>query len=388
MMRQLRLVLVFAAVVVGCYYVGFLTASFFKHGCSLAAACGRLPQATHDLLAALGYVAVGVAGLAAGLLAHEAGHGVAGLMSGYRPVSFRLLSLVFTGDGRGRLRVRRYGIAGTFGQCLMEPPAGPADRLPVVAYNLGGIVANSLLALAAAGVACAAGLGSVRIGAGVVAAVNAYLALVNGIPSRAAGVPNDGCNVRCLRHDAGARRLFVQQLRLNAALQRGVRPAQVPAGWAEWHGVPDAADAMQLMQFLFHVSRLLDQGRLHQALADLTAVWEQRSRMLPLLRREVACELTFCAAVLQRQDRVEQAYGPDVARYAGHYRRMMSGKQRLLWAVARYVEHDEARAQALLRELEDRRGSYLMAGEVASDLAIMHALSAGTYPADAPPAGE
>lgn len=57
MMRQLRLVLVFAAVVVGCYYVGFLTASFFKHGCSLAAACGRLPQATHDLLAALGYVA-------------------------------------------------------------------------------------------------------------------------------------------------------------------------------------------------------------------------------------------------------------------------------------------------------------------------------------------
>ena len=68
-MRQLRLVIVFAAVVVGCYYVGFLTASFFKHGCSLAAACGRLPQATHDLLAALGYVAVGVAGLAAGLLA-------------------------------------------------------------------------------------------------------------------------------------------------------------------------------------------------------------------------------------------------------------------------------------------------------------------------------
>ena len=42
---------------------------------------------------------------------------------------------------------------------LMEPPAGPADRLPVVAYNLGGIVANSLLALAAAGVACAAGPG-------------------------------------------------------------------------------------------------------------------------------------------------------------------------------------------------------------------------------------
>ena len=71
-MRQLRLVLVFAAVVVGCYYVGFLTASFFKHGCSLAAACGRLPQATHDLLAALGYVAVGVAGLAADLLARSA----------------------------------------------------------------------------------------------------------------------------------------------------------------------------------------------------------------------------------------------------------------------------------------------------------------------------
>lgn len=123
-----------------------------------------------------------------------------------------------------------------------------------------------------------------RIGAGVVAAVNAYLALVNGIPSRAAGVPNDGCNVRCLRHDAGRAACLCSSCGSTPPCSGVCAPRRCPPGGRSGTAF-DAADAMQLMQFLFHVSRLLDQGRLHQALADLTAVWEQRSRMLPLLRR-------------------------------------------------------------------------------------------------------
>ncbi len=46
---------------------------------------------------------------------HEAGHLVCGMLSGYRFVSFRIFNLTFIKID-GRLRVRKFSIAGTGGQ--------------------------------------------------------------------------------------------------------------------------------------------------------------------------------------------------------------------------------------------------------------------------------
>ena len=69
---------------------------------------------------------------------HEAGHGVFGALTGYRLVSYRIFSLMWLRDG-DRLRFCRFSLAGTGGQCLMEPPGDdPNSDFPVTLYNLGG----------------------------------------------------------------------------------------------------------------------------------------------------------------------------------------------------------------------------------------------------------
>ena len=63
------------------------------------------------------------------VIIHEAGHLVCGLRSGYKFVSFRMMNLTFIRVD-GKIRIKRYSIAGTGGQCLLLPPAGIRPTFP------------------------------------------------------------------------------------------------------------------------------------------------------------------------------------------------------------------------------------------------------------------
>ena len=54
------------------------------------------------------------------IVLHEGGHLLFGLLSGYRFVSFRIFNWTLIRQ-EGKFRLKRFGIAGTGGQCLMFP---------------------------------------------------------------------------------------------------------------------------------------------------------------------------------------------------------------------------------------------------------------------------
>ena len=67
------------------------------------------------------------------IVLHEGGHLLFGLLSGYRFVSFRIFNWTLIRQ-EGKFRLKRFGIAGTGGQCLMLPPDKPLEEIPVVRY--------------------------------------------------------------------------------------------------------------------------------------------------------------------------------------------------------------------------------------------------------------
>ena len=77
------------------------------------------------------------------VIIHESGHLVCGLISGYKFNMFRIFSFALA-KVNGKIKFKRYGIAGTAGQCLMLPPEEKNGKFPVVLYNLGGIIFNAL----------------------------------------------------------------------------------------------------------------------------------------------------------------------------------------------------------------------------------------------------
>ena len=63
------------------------------------------------------------------IILHEGGHLVCGLLTGYRFVSFRIFNQTLIRQD-GRMRIKRFNIAGTGGQCLLVPPERPLEEIP------------------------------------------------------------------------------------------------------------------------------------------------------------------------------------------------------------------------------------------------------------------
>lgn len=166
--------------------------------------------------------------MAAGVVCHELGHLIGGLLSGYRFLSFRLLSLLWQ-EENGKIVLKKSdalkGIAA--GQCLLRP-ADDFKDFRYILYNLGGGMANLLLA---------AGLFAICVFTvdmevlyefcfgGVI--MNVLLAILNLVPMVSGGVPNDGKNVRLAAKSEVAKRAFWSMLVYNYEIVEGKRPREL-----------------------------------------------------------------------------------------------------------------------------------------------------------------
>ena len=75
------------------------------------------------------------------IIIHELGHLVFGLLTGYQFASFRIGSLMFV-KKQEKIKVKKFSLMGTGGQCLMMPPKMENGSMPYRLYNLGGVIFN------------------------------------------------------------------------------------------------------------------------------------------------------------------------------------------------------------------------------------------------------
>ena len=179
-----------------------------------------LGVATYSLLC-------GVIAIFAHIILHEGGHLIAGLMSGYKFVSFSIGSFTLIRNNE-KLQIKKFSIAGTGGQCLMMPPQRPIDKIPTTFYNLGGILSNIIFSIAVLALLPILDSALAWVFIFIFAMLGILLALVNGIPMKVGGVSNDGNNVLYLNKNKKAKEAFVYQLIANAFIQEGKRHKELP----------------------------------------------------------------------------------------------------------------------------------------------------------------
>ena len=193
------------------------------------------------------------------VLLHEGGHLVCGLATDYRFVSFRIFNLTFIRKD-GKLCIKRFSLAGTGGQCLLTPPERPLEDIPTTLYNLGGVLANLLTAiLAFLPLLTVDGLPYLlKFFLLMLSLIGILLAGMNGIPMKMGGIGNDADNMRLLLKDSKSKQALVTQLRINALVQEGMRPKDMPAEWFSQTEDINYKDALQVTIALMSASRLLD----------------------------------------------------------------------------------------------------------------------------------
>ena len=306
---------------------------------------------------------------------HEAGHLMCGLASGYRFVSFRIFSFTWIRQG-GKVRMKRFSVSGTGGQCLLAPPEKPDEEIPVTLYNIGGVAMNFLTVLVALvplvlidDMPFLWKMFLIQfIGIGV------FLGLLNGIPMKMGGIGNDAYSLRLLKRNPETKRALILQLRINALIQEGMRPKDMPEDWFHLEGKIDYSDMLQATIALMEISRKQDQEEWEEAYVRLEEAVSHSKELVGILKQEAEAELLFTALVVGKEERARELAIDKLVAYIRTYSKVSSAKQRQLFAIALYMEHDKEKAEGIYRTVKAKRESYLMQGEVNMDLALMESL--------------
>lgn len=323
----------------------------------------------------LGIVWILVAVLLAAVLSiiiHEGGHLVAGLLTGYKFVSFRFFNWTLIRKD-GRLQWRNFELEGTGGQCLMAPPDKPLEEIDTRWYNAGGVLANVVTTLLAIVLIWACDLPDwLDILLGIMALFGVFFALTNGIPMKLGGVANDGYNLLQLEKDQATKQTFGNVLELNARNQGGETYGQMPE---RLFNIPDPIDWKNPMHAVAVLASATRKQALHQweeSYHQLTEAYHHKSEILPLYQLELENMMTLACIATGRDDEARQHYTDEVAKYVTRHAPTQSDKQMTTMAVALTLENDRPKAESILSKLEDERDKYIHQGDVAMSLDLMH----------------
>lgn len=335
-----------------------------------------------DIFASTGIMELGVAflvGVGALCVAiailiplHEAGHLVGGLLGGYKFVSFRIFNYTIIRTDN-RLRIKKFAIAGTGGQCQLSPPDRPIEKIPTALYNLGGVLANILTLVLLLPIMWLPINPFISEAVLIFLLTNAIIILMNGIPLKLGGIGNDGHNMIEILRNPAAKSGMIAQLRANALIQNGMRPKDMPD---DLFAVPEHINyknALEISMPMMAASRLIDEMRFDEALEAFEKLYAVRSEIMPLYVKEIACELAYLRLVVGQTQKAEALLDKELRQYAESYRRFMSSKERLLFAIALYLDGNREKAVEIYENLNARRNNYLLRGEVMSDIALMDA---------------
>ena len=324
-----------------------------------------LPQILYWVLAA--FVA-----LYAQIILHEGGHLVCGLLTGYQFVSFRIGNWMWQKEN-GRIRLRRFSLAGTGGQCLLAPPEWKDGKMPCVLYNLGGPLANLLTAVLCGLLAFAFRENtSVQLFFAMQALVGLMYALLNGIPMDGGEVCNDGKNILMMRKDPAARRSFWVQLRINAEQVKGVRLKDMPE---EWFAMPTDAqlrNGMTSVTAVLRENRLMDEHRFAEAVQLMDELEQTPNAVIGLHRNLLLCDRLYCALVLGEDAEPYRTRWNSKEMQA--FRKQMKEYLSIMateYTVALLAEKDRLKAETVQLKFEKRCETYPYSGEVVSTKELM-----------------
>ncbi|MBR2577316.1 MAG: hypothetical protein IKE38_00135 [Erysipelotrichaceae bacterium] len=194
---------------------------------------------------------------------HEAGHMVMGLLTGFRFLSYRVMSLILMKEN-GRLRLRRYSIPGTLGQCLMGTPVS-RDKKPFFLYNAGGVIFNLISACICYPIA----FRSMNAALAIIAAVNGMYALImffgNGIPYRGNGVANDGKNIQEMCRHPETVDSFYRMLDFNEMMADGARSRDIDETALDMRESTLCSGSIGASNIIYLENKLMDEHRFEEA---------------------------------------------------------------------------------------------------------------------------
>ena len=238
-----------------------------------------------------------VSGTILSVIIHEAGHLIFGLMTGYRFVSFRIFSFAWIRCDDG-IKLKRYSIPGTAGQCLMSPPEIKDGKIPTVIYNLGGCILGFVFSLIFGAIAYLTyGLPVVYLIFLILSLVNLVTALVNFIPNRGAQISNDGANAISIRKNPESTCAFHTQLSIAERQFMGEMLSDMPEEWFRMPADELLDNPLTASIAFLRAMRLMEQKRIDEARDVIEHILSTDAAVVGVNKTTLLLELLYIASI-------------------------------------------------------------------------------------------
>ncbi len=300
---------------------------------------------------------------------HESGHLVFGLISGYKFSSFRIMSFVWVRIN-GKIRFKRYKIAGTGGQCLMIPPEINDGDFPVMLYNYGGVIFN-LVFSAAAFVIDYCIDGQATLFGIIFVAYGVFIALANGIPITTNLVSNDGSNALKLSKSRHARKSLWFDLMINAKQVEGMRLKDMPAEWFYMPSDEELKNGMIASRGVAYCSLLVDLHRFEEAEVEITRLLALDSGIAGIHKKLLICDLIYLRLILDmRFEMISELFTKDQERFMNSMKRSIS-ILRVRYTYALLGERNSENGEKYKKQFEKIAKIYPFAGDLECERELM-----------------
>ena len=297
---------------------------------------------------------------------HEAGHLFFGLATGYKFLSYRIGSFTFIKE-EGRIKVKRYVLPGTGGQCLMSPPPY-SSSMPYVLYNAGGAIFNFLsfllfllffflfytvpflssFLLMSAFVSF--GLGAMNI-----------IPLIYG---------NDGSNILNIGRSKKEKESVWAQMKLVEYQSRGVRLKDMPEEIFPVKAKDEIEGIMSASAFVFYENKLIDEGDYEGALEKAEEALS--SPLLPqILRVTVKCDVIYLLLILEKDKKEVDAIKDKTLIKQLKAMRGLITVMRSEYSYALLYEKNEDKASEIRKAFDSTSEKYPYASEIESERYLM-----------------
>ena len=304
-----------------------------------------------------------------GIIIHEAGHLVMGLLTGYKFVSFRIGSFILVRQD-GKFTVRRFALAGTAGQCLMTHDMVEKDEdIPYFWYHAGGVLFNFISAALLGLVYLNTSSKFLALCSFIGIFVYAVLGLVNLLPLKKFGIANDGSNILEYFRDPAARRSMLNVLIINGEQEQGRILDSMPDELFEIRDGDESISAVNIKMYC--ASRELERGDHESAKALFKAILEKKG-LIDLFVREAKCELLYCYIMTgEPAEAIDELYSEELQKYIILSGKFAIGRHRLMYAYYYIYKHDKENADKEYNLAFKMSQAYHNLGDAKAEMALI-----------------
>ena len=296
---------------------------------------------------------------------HEAGHLVFGLMTGFRFLSYRILSLLVTHE-EGKLKFSRFSIPGTLGQCLMGTPKDK-EKKPYFLYNAGGVIFNLVSAFICYGFAFLSGNAYVRIFFFISGAYSLFMFFSNSIPSKANGVANDGSNILEMNEYPEAIDAFYRMLDATEVMMKGGRYTDLPDERIDLKEERLRSGSLVTSDLVFKENQLMDAHRFEEAEELLKKISDGDYPLLGYHLNTLKLDQKYLDCL---NGSFEDIDDPQLLRFIKAAEKTSISVLRYQYVRCLYLKQEE-QAEKYLQAFEKMKGSYPFKGEWQSEKELM-----------------